>query len=145
MAHCLSLPRHPSESRQKNLCIDVGREDIKKAGVKIGTKHYYCCFGNMLEKTIQVQARKQLKLSFGSGGHPDCRGLTLEELGRVDFSKMDFKEVAAEMQKKIAMPNTIDVQNRITNSLDKNTQFDKSVPSHPKNRAAGVNSTLKGE
>lgn len=144
-AKCSKEEQILSEWRQKNLCISVGRESIKKAGVTIGSKHYYCCFGNLLEKTIQVQARKQLNMTFGSGGSPDCRGLTLEELARVDFSKMDFSEVAAEMQKKIAMPNIGDVQSRISNSVNKNTKFDNATPSHPKNKAAGTNPNMRGE
>lgn len=145
-AHCSKEEQILADGRQKNLCIPVKPpEPIVKLGVKVGSKHYFCCFGNMLEKTIQVQARKQLNLTFGSGGSPDCRGLTLEELQRVDFSKMDFSEVAAEMRKKIALPNASDVQGRITRSLDKNTQFDKSAPLDPKNKAAGVNPAVRGE
>ncbi len=73
-------------------------------------------------------------------------GLTLDELSRVDFSKMDFSEVAAEMQKKIAMPNVADVKGRIDGSLDNDcNKFDKSQETHLKNKASGVNSKVKEE
>lgn len=134
-----------SEKRQKNLCIYVGKESKKTAGVTTVTKHHYCCFGNMLEKVVQVQARKQLRLSFGSGGSPNCRGLTLEELSKVDFSKMDFSEVAAEMYKKIAMPSVADVKGRIKDSFNSSNRFDLDKEAHPKNKVAGVNSKVQEE
>ena len=135
-----------SEKRQKNLCIYVGKESKKTAGITTLIKHHYCCFSNMLEKVVQVQARKQLGLNFGSGGSPNCRGLTLDELSRVDFSKMDFSEVAAEMQKKIAMPNVADVKGRIEGSLNNDcNKFDTQQEAHPKNKASGVNSKVKEE
>ena len=128
-----------SEKRQKNLCIYVGKSSSKTLGVTTVTKHHHCCFSNLLEKVVQVQARKQLGLNFGSGGNPNCRGLTLEELSRVDFSTMDFSEIAADMQKKIAMPNIADVEGRIKGSFKSSSTFDSSSPAHPKNKAAGVN------
>ena len=133
-----------SEQRQKNLCVPAGSEDIKSAGIKIGKKNHHCCWGNLLEKTIQVQARKQLGMTFTSGNKPNCRGLTLEELGRVDFSKMDFSEVAADIHKKMALPDIGDVEARIKDSFKSITRFDKETPAHPKNRAAGVNRNLMG-
>lgn len=135
-----------SEKRQKNLCIYVGKESKKTAGITTLVKHHYCCFSNILEKVVQVQARKQLGLNFGSGGSPNCRGLTLDELSRIDFSKMDFSEVAAEMRKKIVMPNVADVKGRIEGSLNNNcNKFDKNQEAHPKNKASGVNSKIKEE
>ena len=135
-----------ADKRQKNLCIYVGKESKKTAGITTLIKHHYCCFNNILEKVVQVQARKQLGLDFGSGGHPNCRGLTLDELSRVDFSKMDFSEVAAEIQKKIVMPNVSDVKGRIEGSLNNNlNKFDQNQEAHPKNKATGVNSKIKEE
>ena len=133
-----------SELNQKNLCVPAGSEDIKSAGIKIGKKLHHCCWGNLLEKTIQVQARKQLGMTFTNGNKPNCRGLTLEELGRVDFSKMDFSEVAADIFKKMALPDIGDIESRVKDSFKSITKFDDETPAHPKNRAAGVNQNLMG-
>jgi conjugal transfer mating pair stabilization protein TraN len=46
----------------------------------------------MLDKVVQVQGRKQLGINFGSGGSPNCRGLTLEEIQRIDWEQVDFTE-----------------------------------------------------
>ena len=131
------------EKRQKNLCVYVGKESKKTAGVTTLIKHHYCCFSNMLEKVVQVEGRKQLGMNFGNGGHTNCRGLTLEELGRIDFSKMDFSEVAAEMQQKLVMPNVADVKGRIDNSFKNSNKFNKTHEAHPKNKAAGTNKAYK--
>lgn len=144
-AKCSKDEQILSEKRQKNLCVYVGKEAKKTADVTTIIKHHYCCFSNILEKTIQVQARKQLGLGFGYGGSPDCRGLNLDELAKVDFSKIDFSEVAAEMMQKLAMPNINDVKGRINNSFKNNNKFDKSHKSHPKNKSAGVNTGFKEE
>jgi conjugal transfer mating pair stabilization protein TraN len=81
----------------------------------------------MLEKIIQVEARKQPALrsnfsgtdGFGSGGNPNCRGLTIEELSLVDFSQIDFSALAAEIFGKAVMPNVNDVEIRVKNSFDR--------------------------
>ena len=83
-------------------------------------------------------------MTFTNGNKPNCRGLTLEELGRVDFSKMDFSEVAADIFKKMALPDIGDIENRVKDSFKSITKFDDETPAHPKNKAAGVNQNLMG-
>ena len=93
--------------REKELCVYVGR---KTSGTKPFhvNKHYFCCFGNTLERIIQVEGRKQLGINFGSGDSPNCRGLTIEEITGydkdgnkkgegLDFSKMDFSDFIKEL------------------------------------------------
>jgi conjugal transfer mating pair stabilization protein TraN len=134
-----------AEFRQKNLCISVGSEPIKAAGVKVGKKHHYCCFSNIIEKTVQVEGRKQLGLNFCSGGNPNCRGLTLKEIQAIDWKKIDYSEIAAEMHKKIAIPDIEDVEGRIKDSFKSTQKFDNKHPSHPSNKSAGVNKQMIGK
>jgi hypothetical protein len=89
-AGCNSDEKYLMEQRAKNLCVYVGKQNKGYAGVIV--KHHFCCFPTMLDKVIQVEGRKQLGMNFGSGGNANCRGLTLEEIQRLDFSKMDFTE-----------------------------------------------------
>ncbi|MEM6339425.1 MAG: conjugal transfer protein TraN [Pseudomonadota bacterium] len=133
-----------SELRQKNLCIYVGKTSSKKLGVTSIIKHHFCCFSNILEKSIQEQGRAQLGMNFGSGGNTNCRGLTFDELTRIDFSRIDFSEVAAEIQMKMAMPNSGDITDRIESSLPGMEEFDDNIPDHPKNKNAGINSRAAG-
>jgi conjugal transfer mating pair stabilization protein TraN len=139
-AKCMEDERILSDRRQKNLCEKAGTSKIKGvAGASFGRKHHFCCFGNILEKVIQKEARKQLGRSFGSGGQTDCSGLSLEDLERVDFSQMDFSEVAAYFLKKIAIPDVGDVTDRINAAYANTSKFDHKHPGNEKNRLAGVN------
>lgn len=126
-ARCSKDEEILAEKRSKSLCVYVGKETEKTMGVVTLTKHYYCCFSNMLEKIIQVQARSQPALrgyfpgpeGFGSDDNPYCRGLTIEELSLVDFSQIDFSALAAEIFGKVVMPNINDVEMRARNSFDR--------------------------
>ena len=143
-AKCTKDENYLMEQRQKNLCVYVGKKSSKTLGVTTVIKHHFCCFINILEKIIQVQGRAQLGINFGSGGSPDCRGLTLEELERIDFSLIDFSEFAQEIQKRMVLPKGGDVEERILGSLPNINRFDEDRPEREENKLAGVNQTLIG-
>lgn len=125
------------EKRKKNLCVYVGKESNKKIGVTTLVKHHYCCFGNLLDKVVQVQARKQLGLSFGSGKNPDCRGLTLEEIERINWDEIDFTEFIEDLKikffSKYKMPGCDDLKERINNSLPDIREFDGNIQNQDNN------------
>jgi len=133
-------------SRDKGLCEYVGK---KTSGTKPlhTNKHYYCCFGNMLEKVIQVEGRKQLGINFGSGGSPNCRGLTMGEIQRLDFSKMDFSDFVNELMVKFTgtykAPNPEEVAATIKANM--NIQEYDGDENNPDNRFAGLNKNIEDD
>lgn len=142
-SHCTSDEKYLMQLRQKNLCVYAGKQIKKnKLGIKSITKHHFCCFNNILEKTIQVQARAQLGLNFGGGDNPNCRGLTLQELERVDFTKINFSEFAAEVQSKMVLPDSGDVKARVLDSFSNINGFDEQFPDRASNKKAGVNNRV---
>lgn len=141
---CTADENYLMEQRKKNLCVYVGKRSSKTMGITTVNKRYFCCFNNMIEKTIQIQGRKQLGLNFGSGGNPDCRGLTLEELERIDWSKIDFSEVAAEIKQRMVLPKDSDVEMRVKDSLSGINEFDHNKPLHETNKKAGINAVTDG-
>lgn len=167
-AKCTKDERTLMEQRSKNLCVYVGSEKKKQAGVHILTKHRYCCFGNILDKVIQVEARKQPSIrnnfsgdnGFGTGKAPDCRGLTLEEIQKVDWNKVDFTEFIEELKVKFAgsykAPTADDLKNTIEGSLSSINGFDSDLdvagsvdsenfdPLNPSN-LGGINSNIKDD
>ncbi len=143
-AKCSKDEQILGEKRQANLCVYAAKESKKTAGITTLIKHHYCCFSNIIEKVVQVEARKQLGISFRKGNGPDCRGLTIDELSRVDFSKMDFSEVAAEVRKKVVMPDIEDVEDRINSAFKTTRRFDEERPAIVENKLAGVNQSLLG-
>ena len=129
------------EKRQKNLCVYVGKENKQKLGITAIVKHHYCCFGSIINKIIQVEGRKQLGISFGSGGSPNCRGLTLAELMKLDFNKMDFSEFYAEILKRMKLSNAGDIEARVSSSLPHIRKYDGN-PSNKDNRFSGLHKDI---
>ena len=138
------------EKRQKNLCEYACKENKQTMGVTTVVKHHYCCFGNLLNKVIQVEGRKQLFPSkareqlFNNNGQPDCRGLTLAEIMRLDFNKMDFSEFYAEIIKRMKLPNVGDVQARVNSAVPNVKKYDGN-PSNKDNNKSGWSDKIKDD
>jgi Type-1V conjugative transfer system mating pair stabilisation len=131
--------------RSKNLCVYVGKEN--KGMMKTVVKHHFCCFGNMLEKVVQVEGRKQLGINFGNGGRPNCRGLTIDEIQRLDFSKMDFSEFINELMVKFTgkykAPNPEELASNIEAHMNIR-KFDDNE-NNPDNKFTGLNANFKDD
>ncbi len=143
-AGCTKDEQDLIDKRQKNLCVYVGKVNKQKVGVTTVVKHHYCCFGGMLNKVIQVEGRKQLGINFGSGGNTDCRGLTLAEIMRLDFDKMDFSEFFADILKRMKIPKIGDITARVDASLPNIRKYDGNKH-NKENRKTGVNESFKDD
>lgn len=140
-ANCNADEKKLLELQRKSLCVYVDKKTTGTHPFHVN-KHYSCCFGNMLNKVFQVQGRKQLGRNFGSGGNPNCGGLTLEEIMRLDFQKMDFSEFIAEIKGRMKMPNVGDLEIRTRGTLPNMKKYnDTGATSHlsPDNKKGGVN------
>jgi hypothetical protein len=116
-AKCNGEEERLADLRQQNLCVYVGKSRSSTLGIKTVDKHYFCCFANILDKIIQVQGRQQLGMNFGSGGSPNCRGLTIAELMRIDFNKIDYSEFYPVITSKIKLPNIDDIKSRVQSAM----------------------------
>ena len=145
-AKCTNGEKLLARKRADNLCVFALETRSKTANVVTVRKRHYCCFNNIIEKVFQEQVRQQLGIGFAKGDNTDCRGLTLEELfdPRVDFSKLDFSEVAADIAKKMQLPEIGDVENRVISSIDNIHIFNEDIPDHEDNKFAGINRSLIG-
>lgn len=147
-AKCSKDENDLAEKRSKNLCIYVGKESKRKMGVKTVVKHRFCCFSNMLDKVVQVEARKQLGMNFGSGSSPNCRGLTLDEIQRVDFSRMDFTEFIEDFKIKFfgryKAHSNRELGNKIQSSVGSIRNYDDN-PNNRNNNMSGWNIKAEGE
>ena len=100
MTSCSSEEKDLSQRRVKGLCRLVGTycaEKEKVTGACLRKKTSYCCFSSKLARLFQEQGRAQLSLGWGDAEHPRCSGLSVEELQRVDFSKIDSREIFSEI------------------------------------------------
>lgn len=88
------------KKRQARLCHYVGTYCAKKVlGKCVQKKSSYCCFGSKLLKAFHVQGRPQINLGWGEPKEPLCRGFTIEEVQRIDFSKLDLSEAFEDLMK----------------------------------------------
>ncbi len=46
----------------------------------------------------------QLHIGFGGASSPDCRGITVEELQRIDFNMLDFTNFMDDLMKNQKIP-----------------------------------------
>jgi conjugal transfer mating pair stabilization protein TraN len=115
-----------AQKRAKGLCVEVGSFCAEKVlGVCLRKKTSFCCFDSKMSRIFHEQGRRQLGLGFGNGEIPHCRGFSIEELQRIDFSKIDFSEIHQDILKNIKVPNasslTQGLQDRLTH-MSKNVQ-----------------------
>ena len=100
LAGCSSQEKLLSQRRKKGLCHFVGTYCAKKVlGQCVTKKSSYCCFGSKLLKVFHEQGRPQIGLGWGEAEFPLCRGFTIEEIQRIDFSKLDLREVFEDLMK----------------------------------------------
>lgn len=79
--------------RDENRCVHLRTTEKKSfARITISTEEVYSCFPTALAKSIQEGARKQLGIRLGISDESDSRGLTPQELEKIDFSKIDLSE-----------------------------------------------------
>lgn len=69
---------------------------LKFFGQKMGCNTYtntYCCYKSMLGRIIMEQARSPSQLNnLGTAENPNCSGLSVEEMDKVDWDRIDLTE-----------------------------------------------------
>ena len=118
LAKCNSEENVLGKAKEKKVVIYVGTYCDKKVLKKcVRKKSSYCVFDNTLARIVQYQGRSgQLGIGFGGAKHPDCRGITVEELQRINFNAMDYSDFYEDLEKQKDMPN----QDKIINYIKQN-------------------------
>lgn len=79
-------------------------------------KRTYCCFNSPLGRIVHQQGRPQLGIGWGTPESPNCRGFTIQEFQKLDFSRIDFSEwVEEEVEGNIAPKIESSLSNVIQN------------------------------
>jgi hypothetical protein len=112
-------------------CHYVGKYCEKKSifGCMVKRKSY-CCFQSKLARIINEQGREQIGKPWGSPKYPDCTGFTEQELAQLDFSQMDFSEIADEIIERFMQASSEDVedlQNTTFDYIDYQGTFDSNL------------------
>ena len=115
LGNCDENEKKLSKLRQENKCVAVGTYCARRvAGVCTSKRSSFCCFGTKLSRLLQEQGRAQLGIPFGSAEHPDCRGLTPEELSQIDMSKMDLSELFEDIKKNFKPQNPSEIKGSVS-------------------------------
>lgn len=79
--------------RELKLCTHVGSYCASELlGSCVEKRESYCCFSSPLSRIIQEQVRPQLAMTWGSAKSPSCNGLSLDQIGQVDWSTVNLDE-----------------------------------------------------
>ena len=119
LANCKPEEQQLAIMRDQNLCHQVGATYCAKKVLRrcISKKTSFCCFGTRFAKILQQQGRSQLGIGWGDPKCPDCRPLTIEELSKLDLSKMNFSELFEDLMKKYKSPNLKKLQQATSNKI----------------------------
>lgn len=102
LSSCSEDEKALAKQKDKKQCHYVGTYCAGKVlGVCTRKKSNYCCFGSKIARIFHEQGRPQLGKSFGTAKDPDCSAFSVEELSKLDFSKMDLSELFDDLLKNI--------------------------------------------
>lgn len=103
IAHCPQELQDLQRAKSENRVVYLGNYKHHT----LGTRRYsYCIFPNPLAAIVQIQGRGgQLGISYGSAEYPDCRGLSPEELARIDFGLLNLSAIEQSLVARMLLPN----------------------------------------
>ena len=124
MIHCPSELRDLQHAKLEHRAVYLGHYKPRLIST---TRYGYCVFPTRLAGIIQIQGRlNQLNVGFGNAKHPDCRGITPEELERIDFKRLDIHELVDDFVSKKIIPNREGISRQ--NEAHVKALDDKGVP-----------------
>ncbi|AKC15824.1 conjugal transfer protein TraN (plasmid) [Escherichia coli] len=108
LAKCNSEEKALGKAKEDKLTVSVGEFCSKKVlGVCLQKKRSYCQFDSKLAQIVQQQGRNgQLRIGFGSAKHPDCRGITVDELQKIQFDQLDFTNFYEDLMNNQKIPDS---------------------------------------
>lgn len=81
--------------KQLKVCKDLGSYCDKNGsilGLCLVRKESYCCYNSPLARILNEQIKPQLGMDFGTPQNPDCAGIKVGDLSRVDWSRVSLDE-----------------------------------------------------
>lgn len=108
LAKCSSDEKALAKAKTNKLTVSVGEFCSKKVlGVFLEKKRSYCQFDSKLAQIVQQQGRNgQLHISFGSSKHPDCQGITVDELQQIKFDQLDLTNFYEDLMNNQKIPDS---------------------------------------
>jgi len=96
------------QAKHENRAVYLGHYKPRRFST---TRYGYCVFPTKLAAIVQVEGRQnQLRVGFGSAKHPDCRGITVEEVQRINFSALNIEPLVNDLINKKDLPNSSEIE-----------------------------------
>lgn len=124
LAHCDSEEKALGKAKENKLTVSVGEYCSKKVlGVCLQKKRSYCQFDSKLAQIVQQQGRAwQLGIGFGGAKSPDCRGITVDELQRINFDRLDFANFYEDLMKNQKVPEDAALLEKVKQQITQRMQ-----------------------
>jgi len=122
--HCPQDLQVLQRAKQENRIVYLG----SYKNHKLGARHYtYCIFPTKLSSIVQIQGRGgQLGIPYGTAEYPNCRGLTPEELERINFAALDLSPIQQELIARMALPNNGSINNANQSHIERLKQQERA-------------------
>jgi conjugal transfer mating pair stabilization protein TraN len=81
--------------KQLKVCHDLGSYCDKSSsilGLCLVRKESYCCYNSPLARILNEQIKPQLGLDFGTPQTPNCAGIKVSDLSRVNWNNVNLSE-----------------------------------------------------
>lgn len=102
---CTDAERMLQMRRGQNLCVYVGNWCSNSfLGACLTVTEAYCCYNSKLARIINEQGLPQIGRNFGTAQAMDCKGFTVDELKKLDFSRIDMTEFIKDMTSRVNAP-----------------------------------------
>lgn len=104
VVHCPKSMQDIHRAKEEGRAVFLGEYDD---GLFDSEKHFvYCIFPSKLAGIIQIEGRgQQLHIPFGEAKVPNCRGITPEELERIDFGALNMSPIEKELTARLTPPD----------------------------------------
>lgn len=118
--HCSSAAKELHHARDNSVAIKVGRYCSGSNPLPcLEHSQVYCVFSSKLAKIIQEQGRgKQLRLGFGKAKHPNCEGITVQQLQQIDLSVINFDDFINDVSNNYKSPDLDEIRASIQKNID---------------------------
>lgn len=121
LANCTADEKKLGVLREKGYAIYVGKycsHHFPGTDICIEHSKAFCVFNGFLAKDVQDQGRHgQLNIGFGDAKNPDCSGLTVDQLKKINFGKIDFSNLEQSLENQSNFPSNESVQQYIANKV----------------------------
>lgn len=128
LAKCSAQEKELGIARRNKKTIYIGRYKPKGNIFYRPKYHVFCSYPSKIARIFIREGKKQLSQNYGSPKHPNCSGIHINDLNKIDFNKVDLSELHQDMEKIAKDYKPLNLKkyiNSIKNKIEKQTRKTK--------------------